>query len=92
MMMAAASSFDTNSLRPSPEDIAYHPTPDALNFRYHGESQAEFEARERRCLSIAIYYEARGEPVRGQVAVGAVDGVEQLIRAMGGLSGILQLW
>jgi spore germination cell wall hydrolase CwlJ-like protein len=72
MMMAAASSFDTNSLRPSPEDIAYHPTPDALNFRYHGESQAEFEARERRCLSIAIYYEARGEPVRGQVAVGQV--------------------
>ncbi len=72
LMMAAATSFDTNSLRPSPEDIAYRPTPDALNFRYQGESQAEFEARERRCLSIAIYFEARGEPVRGQVAVGQV--------------------
>ena len=72
MMLAAASSFDTDSLRPSPEDIAYHPTPEALNFRYHGESQAEFEAREKRCLAIAIYFEARGEPERGQVAVGQV--------------------
>ena len=72
MMLAAASGFDTDSLRPSPEDIAYHPTPDALNFRYHGESQAEFEAREKRCLAIAIYFEARGEPQRGQVAVGQV--------------------
>src|SRR4029453_4512058 len=70
MMLAAASNFDTDSLRPSPEDIAYHPTPEALNFRYHGESQAEFEAREKRCLAIAIYFEARGEPQRGQVAVG----------------------
>ena len=72
MMLAAASNFDTDSLRPSPEDIAYHPTPEALNFRYHGESQAEFEAREKRCLAIAIYFEARGEPQRGQVAVGQV--------------------
>jgi hypothetical protein len=72
MMLAAASSFDTDSLRPSPEDIAYHPTPEALNFRYHGESQAEFETREKRCLAIAIYFEARGEPQRGQVAVGQV--------------------
>ena len=71
-MMMAAANFDTDSLRPSPEDIAYHPTPEALNFRYHGESQAEFEAREKRCLAIAIYFEARGEPERGQVAVGQV--------------------
>ena len=46
--------------------------PRGLNFRYKGESQAEFEDRERRCLAIAIYFEARGEPVRGQVAVGQV--------------------
>ena len=72
MMLAAASNFDTDSLRPTPEDIAYHPTPEALNFRYHGESQAEFETREKRCLAIAIYFEARGEPQRGQVAVGQV--------------------
>jgi spore germination cell wall hydrolase CwlJ-like protein len=72
MMLAAASNFDTDSLRPSPEDIAYHPTPEALNFRYHGESQAEFEAREKRCLAIAIYFEARGEPQPGQIAVGQV--------------------
>ena len=58
--------------RPKPESVAYRPTPKALNFRYQGESQAEFEERERRCLATAIYFEARGEPVRGQIAVGQV--------------------
>ncbi len=72
MMMAATSNFDIASFRPSPEEIAYHPSAEGLNFRYQGESQAEFEARERRCLAIAIYFEARGEPTRGQVAVGQV--------------------
>jgi hypothetical protein len=67
-----AASFDVDGFRPSAEEIAYHPTTDALNFRYQGESQAEFEQRERRCLSTAIYFEARGEPVRGQVAVAQV--------------------
>ena len=43
-----------------------------LNFKYKGESQAEFEERERRCLSTAIYFEARGEPLQGQIAVGQV--------------------
>ena len=65
-------SLDVDGFKPSPEEIAYHPTPDGLNFRYKGESQAEFETRERRCLATAIYFEARGEPVRGQVAVGQV--------------------
>jgi spore germination cell wall hydrolase CwlJ-like protein len=64
--------FDMDSFRPSPEEIAYHPTPDGLDFRYKGESQAEFEERERRCLATAIYFEARGEPVRGQIAVAQV--------------------
>jgi spore germination cell wall hydrolase CwlJ-like protein len=67
-----APSLDVDGFKPSPEEIAYHPTPDGLNFRYKGESQAEFEARERRCLATAIYFEARGEPVRGQVAVAQV--------------------
>jgi spore germination cell wall hydrolase CwlJ-like protein len=65
-------SLDVDGFKPSPEEIAYHPTPDGLNFRYKGESQAEFEAREQRCLATAIYFEARGEPVRGQVAVAQV--------------------
>jgi hypothetical protein len=69
---AFTSNIDVDGFRPSPEEIAYHPTPEGLNFRYKGESQAEFEERERRCLAIAIYFEARGEPVRGQVAVGQV--------------------
>jgi spore germination cell wall hydrolase CwlJ-like protein len=67
-----APSLDVDGFKPSPEEIAYHPTPEGLNFRYKGESQAEFETRERRCLATAIYFEARGEPVRGQVAVGQV--------------------
>jgi Cell Wall Hydrolase len=57
---------------PSPQSIAYHPTAEGLNFKYKGESQAEFEERERRCLATAIYFEARGEPVQGQIAVGQV--------------------
>ena len=65
-------SLDVDAFKPSPEEIAYHPTPEALNFRYKGENQAEFEDRERRCLATAIYFEARGEPVRGQVAVAQV--------------------
>jgi spore germination cell wall hydrolase CwlJ-like protein len=72
LMMMATSNFDIASFKPSPEEIAYHPSAEGLNFRYQGESQAEFEARERRCLSIAIYFEARGEPARGQIAVGQV--------------------
>ena len=64
--------LDVDGFRPSPEEIAYHPSPDGLNFRYQGESQAEFEQRERRCLATAIYFEARGEPMRGQVAVAQV--------------------
>ena len=69
---AFTSSLDVDAFRPSAEEIAYHPTPDGLDFRYKGESQAEFEQRERRCLATAIYFEARGEPVRGQVAVAQV--------------------
>ena len=64
--------LDVDGFRPSADEIAYHPTPEGLNFRYQGESQAEFEQRERRCLATAIYFEARGEPVSGQVAVGQV--------------------
>ena len=67
-----AATFDVDGFRPSAEEIAYHPTPEGLDFRYKGENQAEFEQRERRCLATAIYFEARGEPVRGQVAVGQV--------------------
>ncbi len=58
--------------RPSPEMIAYHPTQGGLGFKSKGESQAEFEERERRCLSTAIYFEARGESQEGQIAVGQV--------------------
>ncbi len=64
--------LDVAAFKPSPEEIAYSPSPDALGFRSQGETQAEFEERERRCLAVAIYFEARGEPERGQVAVGQV--------------------
>lgn len=35
-------------------------------------SEKEFRARELRCMATAVYFEARGETVRGQVAVGQV--------------------
>jgi hypothetical protein len=57
---------------PAAQAIAYQPSQTGLNFKYKGESQAEFEERERRCLSTAIYFEARGEPLQGQIAVGQV--------------------
>jgi hypothetical protein len=57
---------------PSAQAISYQPSQAALNFKYKGESQAEFEERERRCLATAIYFEARGEPLQGQIAVGQV--------------------
>jgi spore germination cell wall hydrolase CwlJ-like protein len=56
----------------SAQTIAYHPSAEGLSFKSKGESEAEFEERERRCLATAIYFEARGEPVRGQIAVGQV--------------------
>ncbi len=64
--------FDSGGTPHSAQSIAYHPTADAMSFKSKGESEAEFEERERRCLATAIYFEARGEPVRGQIAVGQV--------------------
>lgn len=64
--------FQVDAFRPAADEIAYRPTEQGLSFRYQGETQAEFEQRERRCLATAIYFEARGEPERGQVAVAQV--------------------
>lgn len=64
--------FQVEAFRPSVEEVAYHSSQDALEFRYKGETQPEFEERERRCLSTALYFEARGEPRRGQIAVAQV--------------------
>jgi spore germination cell wall hydrolase CwlJ-like protein len=64
--------FQVDAFRPSADDIAYRPMEEGLNFRYRGETQAEFEERERLCLATAIYFEARGEPERGQIAVAQV--------------------
>ncbi|MEM7191277.1 MAG: cell wall hydrolase [Pseudomonadota bacterium] len=64
--------FQVDAFRPDPDQIAYRPSDEALSFRYQGETQAEFEERERRCLATAIYFEARGEPLKGQIAVSQV--------------------
>jgi spore germination cell wall hydrolase CwlJ-like protein len=48
------------------------PSAAAPGFKYKGENQAEFEARERRCLATAIYWEARDGPIRRQIGVGQV--------------------
>lgn len=39
---------------------------------FQGETEDEYQARQRRCLATAIYFEARGEPIRGQLAVAQV--------------------
>jgi len=39
---------------------------------YKGETEMEYQTRQRRCLATAIYFEARGEPVKGQLAVAQV--------------------
>jgi spore germination cell wall hydrolase CwlJ-like protein len=70
--MQLQGAFDVGRSPPSAESIAYHPSAESLSFKSAGESQAEFQERERRCLATAIYFEARGEPVRGQIAVGQV--------------------
>lgn len=39
---------------------------------FKGETENEYQTRQRRCLATAIYFEARGEPVEGQIAVAQV--------------------
>ena len=39
---------------------------------FGGLTEKEFQAREFRCMATAIYFEARGESVKGQIAVGQV--------------------
>jgi hypothetical protein len=39
---------------------------------FGGFTEEEFRARELRCMTAAIYFEARGEPRRGQIAVAQV--------------------
>jgi len=39
---------------------------------FKGESEIEYQVRQRRCLATAIYFEARGESSRGQLAVAQV--------------------
>jgi spore germination cell wall hydrolase CwlJ-like protein len=39
---------------------------------FGGLSEGEFRARELRCMAIAVYFEARDEPLRGQQAVAQV--------------------
>ncbi len=40
--------------------------------KFKGEAEAEYQVRQRRCLATAIYFEARGESTRGQLAVAQV--------------------
>ncbi len=40
--------------------------------KFKGESEKEYQVRQRRCLATAIYFEARGESTRGQLAVAQV--------------------
>jgi spore germination cell wall hydrolase CwlJ-like protein len=39
---------------------------------FGGLTEAQFRAREMRCMAVAIYFEARDEPIKGQIAVAQV--------------------
>ncbi|MEL6746602.1 MAG: cell wall hydrolase [Pseudomonadota bacterium] len=39
---------------------------------FGGLTEREFRVRETRCMTMAVYHEARGEPKRGQIAVGQI--------------------
>ncbi len=47
-------------------------SPDQPKTLFGGLTEDEFRARELRCMATAIYFEARDEPVRGQLAVAQV--------------------
>ncbi|HDL17314.1 MAG TPA: cell wall hydrolase, partial [Rhizobiales bacterium] len=48
------------------------PTAISRGLNFKGETEVEYQARQRRCLATAIYFEARGESKRGQLAVAQV--------------------
>jgi hypothetical protein len=47
-------------------------SPDQPQTLFGGLTEDEFRKRELRCMATAIYFEARDEPVKGQIAVGQV--------------------
>ncbi|MBI4724780.1 MAG: cell wall hydrolase [Rhodomicrobium sp.] len=47
-------------------------SPDQPKTLFGGLTEDEFRARELRCMATAIYFEARDEPIKGQIAVGQV--------------------
>jgi spore germination cell wall hydrolase CwlJ-like protein len=46
--------------------------PDQPTTLFGGLTEDEFRVRELRCMATAIYFEARDEPIKGQIAVGQV--------------------
>ena len=47
-------------------------SPISRGLTFKGETEMEYQARQRRCLATAIYFEARGESTKGQKAVAQV--------------------
>ncbi len=47
-------------------------SPDSPKTLFGGLTEDEFRTRELRCMATAIYFEARDEPAKGQIAVGQV--------------------
>lgn len=72
---AAASPFDALIIMPREKPAITLAAPDPVNDHFWVANAISDSARstaERRCLAEAIYFEARGEPVRGQMAVAQV--------------------
>ena len=59
---------------PGPSDRVTQPKVAAISrgVVFKGETEADYQTRQRRCLASAIYFEARGEPREGQIAVAQV--------------------
>jgi hypothetical protein len=47
-------------------------SPEQPKSLFGGLTEDEFRARELRCMAVAIYFEARDEPIKGQIAVAQV--------------------
>lgn len=62
----AATAGEQEALKPA------GPTKLPRGLAFQGETEDEYQGRQRRCLATAIYFEARGEPERGQLAVAQV--------------------
>lgn len=67
-----ASFLEAKAVMEAPTTMATHQKTEKTNLSRSKATQRTYSESEKMCMATAIYYEARGEPVAGQVAVGHV--------------------